>query len=347
MMLPWRKTVMSYTADVYTAILADIQNGLNNPGEIATRNKGYSNGTSVVFAIDVITKRREFFVRLNSQPDPVQFPKWHGISIDLAKLPVYGDERCYVRFIQLPESVDYIFDIVVEDLRQAVEKTASIETCLPTILSILAKWKRFFQSERPLVMPDDMQEGLFGELIFLRLMIENIGTKAVKSWVGSERETHDFYFLNHAVEVKTTSRKEPYSFQISSEYQLDESDVSGMLFLYAMALRKSKQSGMRIPELISAIRDELIGDVNMLDLFNDKILRYGFIDGTEELYTLSFSIRDHYVFEIGDRFPRIIRSMFQQGVAKVSYEILASQCLPFCRTEEQLIHILKGGALDA
>ena len=80
---------------------------------------------------------------------------------------------------------------------------------------------------------------------------------------------------------------------------------------------------------------------------SDKIFRYGFIDGTEELYTLSFSIRDHYVFEIGDRFPRIIRSMFQQGVAKVSYEILASQCLPFCRTEEQLIHILKGGALDA
>lgn len=334
---------MNYTTEMYTFIKNDIQNRDNYPGRNASRMLEYVNGIIMVFSIEIVSLRREAYISLADFPEGIQFPKWRGISIDIAQLPVYGSDRYYVRFVQLPESEDYIFEIVVEDLRQAVARLQSSENGINTIIDILTKWKRFFQSEKGLVMTDELQEGLYGELIFLEKLLTSIGTSSVANWVGGVKETHDFYFGSNAVEVKTTSRKEPYSVQISSEYQLDVKDVADRLFLYAVALRKSKQSGERLPEIVSRIRDRLIGDSSMKMRFDDMLLQYGYIDGIEELYVTGFHIRDTYVYEVKGEFPQIIRTMLRPGVSKVTYELSLSQCTPYICSDEQLIRVLRGG----
>ena len=336
---------MNYTTEMYTFIKNDIQNRDNYPGRNASRMLEYVNGIIMVFSIEIVSLRREAYISLADFPEGIQFPKWRGISIDIAQLPVYGSDGYYVRFVQLPESEDYIFEIVVEDLRQAVARLQSSENGINTIIDILTKWKRFFQSEKGLVMTDELQEGLYGELIFLEKLLTSIGTSSVANWVGGVKETHDFYFGSNAVEVKTTSRKEPYSVQISSEYQLDVKDVADRLFLYAVALRKSKQSGERLPEIVSRIRDRLIGDSSMKMRFDDMLLQYGYIDGIEELYVTGFHIRDTYVYEVKGEFPQIIRTMLRPGVSKVTYELSLSQCTPYIYSDEQLIRVLRGGGV--
>lgn len=336
---------MNYTTEMYTFIKNDIQNRDNYPGRNASRMLEYVNGIIMVFSIEIVSLRREAYISLADFPEGIQFPKWRGISIDIAQLPVYGSDRYYVRFVQLPESEDYIFEIVVEDLRQAVARLQSSENGINTIIDILTKWKRFFQSEKGLVMTDELQEGLYGELIFLEKLLTSIGTSSVANWVGGVKETHDFYFGSNAVEVKTTSRKEPYSVQISSEYQLDVKDVADRLFLYAVALRKSKQSGERLPEIVSRIRDRLIGDSSMKMRFDDMLLQYGYIDGIEELYVTGFHIRDTYVYEVKGEFLQIIRTMLRPGVSKVTYELSLSQCTPYICSDEQLIRVLRGGGV--
>ncbi len=336
---------MSYTTDMYKSIKEDIQNRDNYPGRNASRMLEFANGIMMVFSIEIASMRRETYISLADFPEGIQFPKWRGISIDIAQLPVYGHDRYYARFVQFPESEDYIFEIVVEDLRRAVAKLQSSGNCINTIIDILTKWKRFFQSEKSLVMTDELQEGLYGELTFLEKTITSIGTSSVANWVGGEKETHDFYFGSNAVEVKTTSQKEPYSVHITSEYQLDAKDVAGRLFLYAIALRKSKQSGERLPEIVSRIRDKLIGDSCMKMRFNDKLLQYGYIDGIEELYATGFHIREMYIYEVKGEFPQIIRSMLRTGVSKVTYELSLSHCIPYTCSEEQLIRVLRGGGV--
>ena len=336
---------MNYTTEMYTFIKNDIQNRDNYPGRNASRMLEYVNGIIMVFSIEIVSLRREAYISLADFPEGIQFPKWRGISIDISQLPVYGSDRYYVRFVQLPESEDYIFEIVVEDLRQAVARLQSSENGINTIIDILTKWKRFFQSEKGLVMTDELQEGLYGELIFLEKLLTSIGTSSVANWGGGVKETHDFYFGSNAVEVKTTSRKEPYSVQISSEYQLDVKDVADRLFLYAVALRKSKQSGERLPEIVSRIRDRLIGDSSMKMRFDDMLLQYGYIDGIEELYVTGFHIRDTYVYEVKGEFPQIIRTMLRPGVSKVTYELSLSQCTPYICSDEQLIRVLRGGGV--
>lgn len=74
--------------------------------------------------------------------------------------------------------------LLLEDLRQAVARLQSSENGINTIIDILTKWKRFFQSEKGLVMTDELQEGLYGELIFLEKLLTSIGTSSVANWVG-------------------------------------------------------------------------------------------------------------------------------------------------------------------
>lgn len=181
---------MNYTTEMYTFIKNDIQNRDNYPGRNASRMLEYVNGIIMVFSIEIVSLRREAYISLADFPEGIQFPKWRGISIDIAQLPVYGSDRYYVRFVQLPESEDYIFEIVVEDLRQAVARLQSSENGINTIIDILTKWKRFFQSEKGLVMTDELQEGLYGELIFLEKLLTSIGTSSVANWVGGVKETH-------------------------------------------------------------------------------------------------------------------------------------------------------------
>lgn len=139
---------MSYTTEIYTSIKEDIQKRENYPGCNASRMLEYTNGIIMVFAIEIISMRREAYISLDDLPEGIQFPRWRGTSIEIAQLPVYGNDKHYVRFVQLPESEDYIFEIVIEDLRQAVAGIQSPKNGINTIIDILTKWKRFFNQRK-------------------------------------------------------------------------------------------------------------------------------------------------------------------------------------------------------
>lgn len=341
-MSQWRMIAMSFTTDIYKKILDDISQRNDFPGSHASRLISYKGENHIVFSINVISGLREAFIALAELPDRIGFPKWHGISIDVVQLPAYGDKH-YIRFTQLPQSADYIFEIVIEDLRASVESLDSLEATLSTVFAILLKWKRFFQSERDPLMSDELQEGLYGELLFLDWAIANVGTSAVARWTGGARETHDFYFASHAVEVKTTSKKEPYYAAISSEYQLDNSDIPGRLFMCFYALRKSNGSGERIPEIVQRIREMLIDDPSAKMLFEEKLIQYGYLDAVADLYSTGFYLREEYCFEVSGETPRIIRSMYKPGVSKVTYDLSIAQCMPYVISKEDLYQAITRG----
>lgn len=102
---------------------------------------------------------------------------------------------------QLPFSAGHIFEFVVEDLRTEIEKATSSKEALPILVSVLTKWKDFFQADKDLLMSPERQQGLYGELLFLEECIEEMGEAAIVHWAGSGDETHDFYINSHSVEV--------------------------------------------------------------------------------------------------------------------------------------------------
>ena len=167
---------------------------------------------------------------------------------------------------------------------------------------------------------------------------------AVSHWAGSEDETHDFYFGPHAVEVKTTSAQAPYFASISSEYQLDKSDIPGKLFLRFYALRRSHSSGEKLPERINAIRSRLCEDVSILHKFDEKLKKYGYFDEAADSYTIGYYQRDLYCFAVDDDFPKITKEAVPLGVSDLTYRVSIMLSMPYAQDIKSVFDVLKGGS---
>ena len=335
---------MSFTADIYKGILSDISARSSQTLTFAMRLVKFDNGIMIAFAVNIATRMRSAFLSVTSEAPKSRFPHWKGGEIATATLPAYGIDTPFVGLSQLPNSASDIFEIVVEDLRSQLEAIENIEESLSVIIRVLTKWKEFFAADKELLMSEERQQGLYGELLFLSECLNSQGVEAVLHWAGSENETHDFYFGPHAVEVKTTSAQAPYFAYISSEYQLDNSDIPGRLFLHFYALRRSYSGGEKLPERIAAIRSRLCEDVSILQKFDEKLKKYGYFDEAAANYTVGYYRRDTYCFAIGNGFPRITKATIPLGVADLTYRVSIMLCMPYAQDIKSVFKILKGGA---
>ena len=281
---------------------------------------------------------------MTSEAPKSRFPHWKGVEIEIATLPAYGVDTPFVGLSQLPNSASDIFEIVVEDLRSQLEVTENTEESLSVIITVLTKWKEFFAADKELLMSEERQQGLYGELLFLSECLDSQGVGAVSHWAGSEDETHDFYFGPHAVEVKTTSAQAPYFASISSEYQLDKSDIPGKLFLRFYALRRSHSSGEKLPERINAIRSRLCEDVSILHKFDEKLKKYGYFDEAADSYTIGYYQRDLYCFAVDDDFPKITKEAVPLGVSDLTYRVSIMLSMPYAQDIKSVFDVLKGGS---
>ena len=334
---------MSFTTDIYNKILSDISKEYVQQLHLATRMVKFNNGIMIAFGVNISTKMRSAFLSVTSEVPKSRFPHWKGVEIEIAKLPDYGTATTFVQLSQLPNSASDIFEIVVEDLRCQLEKAENTENSMSVIIRVLTKWKEFFAADKELLLSEQRQQGLYGELLFLSESIEAQGLEAVSHWAGSDDETHDFYFGSHGVEVKTTSTQAPYFASISSEYQLDNSDIPGKLFLRFYALRKSYSGGERLPEIIAKIRKRLSSNIPFLDKFNEKLKKYGYFDEAADSYITGYYQRDQYCFAVVDGFPRITKDMVPLGVADLTYRIGIVFCIPFAKDMKDIFEVLKGG----
>ncbi len=318
----------SFSAKIYKELVQDIENQKYCPGQYAMRLINYSNGASVAFSVCSKTYKRGIYFSVNESVSAKKFPKWKGVDIETVVLSEYGGGY-FIALSQLLSGESDVFEIVAEDLRVSVEQTAQKSDVSNAILAGLLKWKRFFDADKDILMSSEKQQGLYGELLFLEESLPYMGTSIVSAWAGSDKETHDFYIGKDAVEVKTTATQAPYYAHISSEYQLDERDVSGKIFLKFYALRVSKSAGITLPELIAKIEDAIKGQPDKLILFGDKLMNYGYLKEMNENYTHGYHVRDTYLFSVDDGFPRVTKISLPEGVVDLEYRVSTSQCMAY------------------
>lgn len=335
---------MSFTADIYKEILFDISAGASKAAPFAMRLVKFDNKIMIAFAVNVKTKMLSAFFSVRSEAPKNSFPRWKGVEIEMASLPEYGVGTPFISLTQLPNSASDVFEVVVEDLRKQLEQAESFDESMSIIISVLTKWKEFFAADKELLMSEKRQQGLYGELLFLNECILSLGIDSVAHWAGSEDETHDFYFGSHAIEVKTTSSQSPYFASISSEYQLDNEDIPGELFLRFYALRTSHSGGEKLSERIAAIRIQLSEDASILQKFDEKLRNYGYFDEVADSYIVGYYQRDAYCFAVEGDFPKVTKQAVPPGVSDLTYRISIMLCMPHAKDITSVFEVLKGGA---
>lgn len=160
------------------------------------------------------------------------------------------------------------------------------------------------------------QQGLFGELLFLKEELEKGNDRALDCWEGIYKNKHDFVFENKSIEIKTTRNQTRLDIHISNENQLDNTLVNKLdLVVYRL---ERVNVGRTIGDLYNDILELISQD--KISLFKSKLIKVGF-DFENQDNLLSFRRVNKYVYNVNDEFPKIDKMRCGDRIFEVKYYI--------------------------
>ena len=236
-----------------------------------------------------------------------------------------------------------VFDTLVADIVSGLLNENDIRVILKNYSNRLIKWQSLFEKFSQEGLIPEQQRGLFGELYFLRkyLQAHTNQLDILNTWIGTERQVRDFQSGTWAVEVKTTHGNNHQKVHISSERQLDTTNLND-LFLYHISLEQMQNSGETLNDIIDSVIEILEADTLALNKFKSKIYEVGYFEFQRSLYNIvGYFIRQDVFYKIENEFPRIQENEIRVGVGDVKYSIILSQCLDFVKDEALVFDTIK------
>ncbi len=236
-----------------------------------------------------------------------------------------------------------IFSTLCEDLIFGVSEVSTELTLVEKLLERLAKWQSLFEKVGKQGLSDESQRGIYGEIYFLRFLLNNITDKnyCLKSWLGPEKSIQDFQYSNWAVEVKTTHGNNHQKIHITSERQLDDSIIE-KIFLFHLSLDVRVGNGESLNILIDEVSEFLNENTMASNLFKLKLLESGYYDIHKPLYDeRGYTIRQENLYRVSGNFPRIMENQIPIGVGDVRYSIVLSESEEWRINHETLLEEIK------
>ena len=283
-----------------------------------------------------------------SYPDSIRIDTAPFANLKKLKVGIYNDAtlaNSKMLLVQLlaPAQRD-TFSCLCENLINTVKGLPTEEEMIRNVIGQLDKWRNLFDKAGAEGLSPSEQQGLYGELTFLRKLISKkvfSVIDALEYWVGVDAAQRDFMGDSWAVEVKTTSTSNPQEVTINSERQLDES-LFDNLFLYHCSIEVTKNNGETLPDKVLKIRSLLENDPSALSMFNEKLMTAGYFDEDQILYeNRSYKLRGETLLRIEGDFPRIKESDLRSGVGNLTYSIVLSACTDYIQSESTVFSIIK------
>jgi hypothetical protein len=269
------------------------------------------------------------------------FSNLQEIQVDLFASPNEVDKNILIFKLLNFEHKD-IFAVLCEDLIASISEENNEKRIIREVLNRFEKWKSLFNKIGLQGLKPEEQRGLFGELYFLRKFLQTTNNflPIVNTWTGTEKQIRDFQSGSWAVEVKTTHGNNHQKVQISSERQLDTTNLEN-LFLYHISLEQQQNSGETLNDIVDSVIDILSAEIIALNKFKSKIYEVGYFDFQRNLYeTIGYHIRKDEFYKVEKDFPRIEENDLRIGVGDIKYSIILSQCAPFSIGESEVFNTL-------
>jgi hypothetical protein len=235
-----------------------------------------------------------------------------------------------------------VFDTLVADVVEAVIYESDIKVILKNYSIRLIKWQSLFERFKQQGLTPEEQRGLYGELFFMRkfLQVNSDFKNIVISWMGSEKQIRDYQFGRWSVEVKTTHGNNHQKVHISSERQLDTTNLDN-LFLYHVSLETRQHAGEPLNQIVDAVTEILSIELEALNQFKNKLIEGGYFDYHRPLYAeTGYFIRQETFYKVKDAFPRIEESDIRTGIGDVKYSIILTQCSSYLHSEQEVFQTL-------
>ena len=237
-----------------------------------------------------------------------------------------GSKFLLIQLINRESRVQDIFAAICGNVANTIQTATSEKEAVKLVISQMHKWQDLFSKKAKNILSVQEQQGLYGELSFLqKIVCSAMNTeRSVSSWVGPNMAPQDFQGELWSVEVKTIAANKFPSVSINGELQLDETPIE-KLFLYNLVVDIEPVDGKSLPELVGELRDSLSHDVNALNLFENKLIYYGYFNIDADAYKdRRYQIRKENYYLVQGEFPRIKKDDLLLGVSDVKYTITLS-----------------------
>lgn len=270
------------------------------------------------------------------------FSNLQEIQVDLYASPNEKGKNILIFKLLNFEHKD-IFAVLCEDLIASIASETNERKLIREILNRFEKWKSLFGKIGLQGLSPEEQRGLFGELYFLRRFLQsgNDFLSIVNTWIGTEKQVRDFQSNSWAVEVKTTHGNNHQKVNISSERQLDISNLEHLL-LYHISLEQLQNSEETLNNIVDSVTEILKTETIALNKFKSKLYEVGYFDLQRDLYdTIGYQIRQDIFYKVENDFPRIEENDIRAGVGDVKYSIILSQCTPYVIDETTVFNTIK------
>lgn len=259
--------------------------------------------------------------------------KFRGVEIQAIPLSNFKTEYT---IILLDKELTEIFTMFIDDIIEKLSQVTESQQALTIINQRVNHWKMLFSRASGELLSFEKQRGLFGELYFLRLLLQNSSNyyEIIQSWRGAESSNQDFAKEKIAVEIKTTKANN-LSVYISNEQQLDYTAWEN-LFLGLFSVTETTGRLNSLTGIIDEIKGLFNHDLELVREFETRLENAGVSREMIENYNdISYSVNNMKFFHIQDGFPVILRGNLQNdSIYNVKYQIDLSSCSSFEIPEE-------------
>jgi len=277
-----------------------------------------------------------FLLELDSNIDIHQNYLKRFIGAEVQIIPSPNNKK-ELAIILLDEELTDIFIVFIEDIINSLLDINDSENALIIISKRINYWKKLFGKFSTNLLTPQQQRGLFGELYFLnKVLIEKNNKQVINAWKAPNGTNQDFYINAKTIEVKTTISNSQ-TIKISNEYQLD---ISGLdkLFIAFYKLYEFPE-GITLLSLINEIRMLLNSEIDLLNIFNVKLINLGVLPELEEEYNeIGYIVRGQKYYDVTSEFPKITALMVNESISKISYGIDLGYCLNFETTFTEILN---------
>lgn len=198
--------------------------------------------------------------------------------------------------------------IIVE--KQAIETAIIVElACFNELLKL-----------QPL-LSFEKQIGLVGELIVLEKLTAKYGISAINSWIGPEREPHDFKIKDKELEVKTTvSTRRIHT--INGMEQLVASENCQLFLVSVLIGPPGASDSFSLPDIICRLENAFSADSIASDKFHTLLAQVGYKTSDAAHYVKKFNLRRPVeVFPVDANFPAITRDSIESALGEMASRI--------------------------
>ncbi|BAZ27266.1 hypothetical protein NIES4073_81830 [Kalymmatonema gypsitolerans NIES-4073] len=281
-------------------------------------------------------------VRHSSVGKGTVFPKSSSFEVRRVALPNDSETYVTIQLLLTNSRFKDIFTTLVQDIVDHLAPLANETNAVAEFIMRLRRWQAFLEKHNPEGLSQTQQQGLYGELWFLRqVVIPQLGSrKGIQNWTGPIGTQQDFQFSNCAVEVKTTVEKQHQKLTISSERQLDDTGT-GTLILLHLSLDVRQGRGESLPEIVNSVRTLVENDPIAKEELETLLLEVGYLDIHAPRYEeIGYTQREVNYFKVEGDFPRIVEADLPNGVGDVRYSISVAECKRFSLPELDVISLI-------